>query len=116
MLLSGCSTVAVPGPPVSQAGVAFTATEEAGSFAEGFADPVARRAVTPDDPVRIASISKLVVAVGVMKLVEQRALDLDTDVSRYLDWPLRNPDFPGRPITLRMLMSHTSSGRDHDDQ
>jgi CubicO group peptidase (beta-lactamase class C family) len=116
MLLSGCATVAVPGPPVSQAGVAFTATEEAGSFAEGFADPVTRRAVTPDDPVRIASISKLVVAVGVMKLVEQRALDLDTDVSRYLDWPLRNPDFPGRPITFRMLMADTSSVRDHDDQ
>jgi CubicO group peptidase (beta-lactamase class C family) len=72
--------------------------------------------VTPDDPVRIASISKLVVAVGVMKLVEEHALDLDTDVARYLDWPLRNPDFPGRPITLRMLMSHTSSVRDHDDQ
>ena len=116
MLLSGCATVAVPEPPVSQAGVAFTATEEAGSFAEGFADPVTRRAITPDDPVRIASISKLVVAIGVMKLVEDGALDLDRDVNRYLGWRLRNPGFLDRPITLRMLMAHTSSVRDHDDQ
>jgi CubicO group peptidase (beta-lactamase class C family) len=116
MLLSGCATVAVPQPPVSQVGVAFTATQEAGSFADGFADPATRRAITPDDPVRIASISKLVVAIGVIKLVEQRALDLDQNVTRYLDWPLRNPGFVDRPITLRMLMSHTSSVRDHDDQ
>lgn len=116
VLLSGCATVAAPPPPVSQAGVAFTATEEVGSFAEGFADPATRRAITPDDPVRIASISKLVVAIGVMKLVEARSLDLDTDVTRYLDWPLRNPAFLDRPISLRMLMSHTSSVRDHDDQ
>jgi CubicO group peptidase (beta-lactamase class C family) len=116
MMLSGCATVAVPPPSASQAGVAFTATEEAGSFAEGFADPATRRAITPDDPVRIASISKLVAAIGVMKLVENRALDLDQDVTRYLDWPLRNPVFRDRPITLRMLMSHNSSVRDHDDQ
>src|SRR5204862_7766988 len=73
------------------------------------------RAVTPDDPARIASVSKLVVAIGVMKLVEQGAIDLDEDVSRYLDWPMRNPAFLDRPITMRMLLSHTSSLRDGDD-
>ncbi len=71
---------------------------------------------TVDDPVRVASISKLVVAVGVMELVERGRLDLDGDVSRWLGWRLRNPAFPDRPITLRMLLSHTSSVRDHDDQ
>lgn len=97
------------------AGVAFDRAGELGSFASGLADAATRRAATVDDPARIASISKLVVAIGVMKLVEQRALDLDEDVSRYLDWPLRNPTFLDRPISLRMLLSHTASLRDGED-
>ncbi|WP_229256055.1 serine hydrolase domain-containing protein [Duganella fentianensis] len=68
--------------------------------------------VGPDTLYRIASISKMVTAMGVMKLIEQHKLDLDTDVSQYLGYPLRNPAFPGQVITLRMLLSHTSSLRD----
>jgi CubicO group peptidase (beta-lactamase class C family) len=71
--------------------------------------------VTIDDPVRIASVSKLVVALGVMRLAEQGRIDLDADVSRQLGWPLRNPAFPDVPITLRMLLSHTSSVKDEGD-
>ena len=33
-----------------------------------------------------------------------------------IGWSLRNPAFPGRAVTLRMLLSHSSSVRDHDDQ
>ena len=61
---------------------------------------------------RMASISKLVTTLGVMKLVETRKLALDKDVSAYLGYQLRNPHFPDAPITLRMLLSHTSSLRD----
>jgi CubicO group peptidase (beta-lactamase class C family) len=61
---------------------------------------------------RMASISKLVTTLGVMRLVEDGKLKLDTDVSEYLAYKLRNPHFPDAPITLRMLMSHTSSLRD----
>ena len=78
-------------------------------LAEGLADRVTGRAVTADDPVRIASISKLVTALGVMRLVDQGKLDLDRDVSDYLGWPLRNPEFPDRQITLRQLLSHQAS-------
>ena len=112
-LTAACATVP---PPAAEVGVAFDRNGEIGSFADGIADPQTRRPVTPDDPVRVASVSKLVVAVGVMKLVETGKLDLDSDVSTYLGWPLRNPAFPDRPVTLRMLLSHTSSVRDHDDQ
>ena len=62
---------------------------------------------------RIASISKLVTTLGVMKLVEAGLLDLDADVSAYLGYPLRNPYFPDRVINLRRLLSHTSSLRDN---
>jgi CubicO group peptidase (beta-lactamase class C family) len=114
--LAGCATVAdVAETPTVSVGVAFDAAGERGSFAEGLADPATGRAVTPDDPVRIASISKLVVAIGVMKLVEQDRLALDEDASRWLGWSLRNPAFPDQPITLRMLLLHTSSVRDGDD-
>ena len=72
------------------------------------ADPTRERAMSPDTPVRVASVSKLVVALGAMRLVETGTLDLDRDVSVWLGWPLRNPAFPDRPVTLRQLLSHTS--------
>jgi CubicO group peptidase (beta-lactamase class C family) len=76
---------------------------------------VAGRAVTIDDPARVASISKLVVAIGVMRLAEQGKLDLDRDVNDYLKWRVRNPAFPDTPITLRALLSHRSGLRDNVD-
>ncbi|VXB93192.1 serine hydrolase [Massilia sp. 9I] len=65
-----------------------------------------------DTMFRIASISKFVTSIGAMKLVEQGVLSLDRDVSDYLGYKLRNPHFPDQPITLRMLLTHTSSLRD----
>ena len=113
--LAACATVPVQPPVHAEVGVAFDRKHEIGSFADGIADPQSARRVTADDPVRVASVSKMVVAIGVMKLVEEGKLDLDSDVSGWLGWPLRNPHFPERPITLRMLLSHTSSIREHDD-
>ena len=61
---------------------------------------------------RIASVSKLMTTLAAMRLVEQGKLALDTDVSVYLGFTLRNPFHPGRPLTLRSLLTHTSSLRD----
>lgn len=116
LMLAACTSIQLPPVPKAQAGVAFDRSGEVGAFADGVADPQSDRWITPDDPVRVASVSKLVTAIGVMKLVEAGRLDLDSDVSRWLGWPLRNPAFPDRPITLRELLSHTGSVRDHDDQ
>lgn len=65
-----------------------------------------------DTMFRIASVSKLVTTLGAMKLVEQGKLALDQDVGAWLGYRLRNPHFPDQPITLRMLLTHTSSLRD----
>jgi len=74
--------------------------------------------VTPGLPAntqtlyRIASVSKLVTTLGLMRLLEDGKLALDADVGTYLGFALRNPHFPQQAITLRMLLSHTSSLRD----
>ena len=47
-----------------------------------------------------------------MRLVDQGQISLEQDVSKYLGWELRNPLFPDRSVTLRMLLDHTSSVRD----
>lgn len=62
--------------------------------------------------LRIASISKTFTAVAYMQLVEQGKIDLDKDISEYLGFKLRNPNYPDIAITSRMLLSHTSSLRD----
>ena len=115
-VLTACATVhPTARPPHAEVGVAFDRNGEIGSFADGIADPQTGRRATADDAVRVASISKMVTAIGVMKLVDEGRLDLDRDISVYLGWPLRNPNFPDRPITLAMLLAHTSSVREHDD-
>ncbi|MGH6730091.1 MAG: serine hydrolase domain-containing protein, partial [Sphingomicrobium sp.] len=117
LLLAACATVPAPAPtPAARVSLAFDRAGERGAWTDGPADPATGRKVTAGDPVRIASISKLVVAIGVMRLVEEGKLDLEADVSDRLGWPLRNPAFRGRPVTLRQLLSHTGSVRDHDDQ
>lgn len=101
--------------PVAEVRVAFDRKGVTEVRAAGVADLATGRAVTADDPVRVASISKLVVAIGVLRLVEAGSLDLDRDVSDYLGYRLRNPAFPDTPVTLRMLLSHTSSLTDTID-
>jgi CubicO group peptidase (beta-lactamase class C family) len=101
--------------PVAAVRVAFDRRGETAVAASGFADLASRRTATADDPVRVASISKLVTAIAVLRLVEQRRLDLDADVSTLLGYRLRNPAFPDRPITLRLLLSHRSSLTDGVD-
>jgi CubicO group peptidase (beta-lactamase class C family) len=77
----------------------------------GLADIATGRAMAEDSPARIASISKLVTALGFMTLVEAGKVGLDDDVSDILGWSLRHPRFPKAAITPRRLMSHTSGLR-----
>jgi len=76
------------------------------------ATPADHLPVTPATLFRIASVSKMMTTLGLMRLVEQGKLSLDQDVSIYLGFSLRNPHFPQQPLTLRSLLSHTSSLRD----
>lgn len=114
IVMLGVAAAPPPSPYSARVRIEFDRRSERVTLAEGAADRTGRR-VTADDPVRVASISKLVTAIGVMRLVEAGRLDLDRDVSDYLGWRLRHPAFPDVPITLRLLLSHRSGLIDGDD-
>ena len=81
-------------------------------FCHGTARLSGRVPVTEETCFRIASVSKLVMAFGVLALCERGALNLDEDLSVYLGYPVRNPHFKDVPVTLRMLLTHTAAIRD----
>lgn len=66
----------------------------------------------PEDLFRIASISKSFSATAVLQLVEAGKLQLSDDAGDLAGFPIRNPEHPDTPITLKMLLSHTSSLND----
>lgn len=61
---------------------------------------------------RPGSISKLFTWVAVMQQVEQGRLDLDADVNQYLETFQVEDSWPGQPITLRHIMTHTAGFED----
>ncbi|HYH76933.1 MAG TPA: serine hydrolase domain-containing protein [Arthrobacter sp.] len=77
------------------------------THAAGVRDLETREPATASDPFRVGSITKSMVAVSVMRLVEDGKVDLDAQVSTYL------PEFgtvlrPPGPVTVRQLLIHES--------
>jgi CubicO group peptidase (beta-lactamase class C family) len=68
----------------------------------GFADLKRHIPMTSSIPVHVASLSKVVTALAVLRLVDGRKIKLDADVRRYLN------HFPYPGITIRMLLNHRS--------
>ena len=89
--------------------VAVCDGEIAGEWYAGLRDYERSLPVNENTKYRIASISKFVLTTAMMKLYDQKKLDLEEDVSNYLGFALRNPHHPDTPITVKMLLTHTSS-------
>lgn len=69
----------------------------------------ASKKVDKNTVFQVASLSKFVTAVGIMKLVELGKIDLDTPVSKYLTrWQLPPSEFDNEQVTVRRLLSHTA--------
>jgi CubicO group peptidase (beta-lactamase class C family) len=81
----------------------------------GWADVVDRQPVRPDTLFMLASVSKTVTATAIMQLVERGHFGLEDDVGDIAGFPVRNPAHPDTPITVRMLLEHTSSIRDNNN-
>ncbi len=79
------------------------------AFFYGAGDKRGSRPVDEDTVYKIASVTKLVTAVGVMQLVQTGKMDLDAPLTYGDGQPIRNPRFPDAPVTLRQAMTHTTS-------
>jgi CubicO group peptidase (beta-lactamase class C family) len=80
-------------------------------FARGYglADLETKRRVTPNTVFPLASITKTVTALAIMRLLEAGKLKLDEPVASYLDFSVVNPRHATANITFRHLLTHTSS-------
>lgn len=77
--------------------------------AAGFADREARLPMREDALFRLSSVSKPIVSVAALALIDQGKLNLDDDISRWLpDFKPTLSDGQSATITVRQLLSHTA--------
>jgi serine-type D-Ala-D-Ala carboxypeptidase/endopeptidase len=57
----------------------------------------------------IGSITKVFTALALMQLSEQKVLNLDDPIAKFLPPTVKTPEFNGKAITLLTLATHTSS-------
>ncbi|MEV0234170.1 serine hydrolase domain-containing protein [Nonomuraea sp. NPDC050786] len=85
-----------------------TVTRRSGTAERDTGQPM----IGPEGRFRIASMSKPIIAATVLRLVDQKQIDLDAMVERYLPGVLRGTgdgaEIDGRKITVRMLLQQTS--------
>jgi CubicO group peptidase (beta-lactamase class C family) len=74
----------------------------------GLANISESREINSKSMFRVASVSKTVTSMAFMILEQEGLAGLDDDVSDILGYKIENPHHPGKAITPRMLMSHTS--------
>lgn len=84
------------------------------SHSFGYKDMDAKTPLENGDMFRIASISKSFTATALMQMAEEGMINLDDEVSKYVGFPVVNPKFPDTKITLKMLLSHSSSMNDSE--
>ncbi len=75
----------------------------------GYSDSKNKVLVNGQTGFNIGSISKTFTAWGIMKLVEQGKIGLDSSASKYLDrWQFPESNYNSELITIRSLLSHTA--------
>lgn len=74
---------------------------------EGFANFRDKTLITPTTPLHIASVSKVITATAILKLINAKKLDLDQKVNTILK------EFPYPEVTIRMLLNHRSGMRSY---
>lgn len=74
---------------------------------DGLANFSKKDSITPDTPLHIASVSKVLTATAVLKLVNANRLNLDQKVNAILK------EFPFPEVTVRMLLNHRSGLRNY---
>ncbi len=75
----------------------------------GYADRKKKIPYTINTLQPIASLSKTVIGVALMKAQELGKLNLDDAINKYLPFTITNPYHPTATITIRQLAAHTST-------
>ncbi len=74
---------------------------------EGYSNFRAKTLITKSTPLHIASVSKVITATAILKLVNAKRIDLDQKVNTIL------VEFPYPEITIRTLLNHRSGMRNY---
>ena len=74
----------------------------------GYADFESKAALSTIATFEIASVTKPFTAIAILQLAEKGLLDLDEDISKYIEF-----DSKGRVVTVRQLLNHTSGIKDY---
>lgn len=80
----------------------------------GLADVSINKKYTVNTIQNVASVSKTIVGIALLKAQELGKLNLDEPINKYLPFKVFNPKFPNENITIRQLATHTSSIVDND--
>lgn len=78
----------------------------------GYKDEEGKVPVEINDFYRIASISKSFSGASILQLVDEGKISLSDDINDIMGMNIRNPRYPDIPITVKMLLTHTSSMKD----
>ena len=81
----------------------------------GYSDVANKVKFTDSTSHTIASISKTFIAVSIMKLVDEGKISLDQPINEILPYKVENPHFPNIPITIKHLVTHSSTINDDFD-
>jgi CubicO group peptidase (beta-lactamase class C family) len=82
----------------------------------GYYDRSEQKPATIETIYNLGSITKTIVGTALLQLYDQGLFDLDGDVNAFLPFSLRNPNFPDDSITFHMLLAHTSSLNENDQE
>ena len=80
----------------------------------GYSDFALKKEYTIKTIQYVASISKTLIGISLLKAQELGKLNLDDPINNHLPFKVINPNFPKIPITIRQLAIHTSSITDSD--
>ena len=81
----------------------------------GFTDIEQNKAFTSNTTQNIASISKTLIGISLLKAQELGKLNINDHINKYLPFKIINPNHPETPILIKHLAYHTSSIIDLDE-
>jgi len=99
-------------------GFSVSVVDEKGVIYEkgfGYKDIKLEKKYTPNTTQNIASISKTLIGISLLKAQELGKLDLNDPINKYLPFKILNPNYPDKPILIKHLAYHSSSIIDVDE-